>query len=429
MENEVLETKNRNRNYKKIIVIILLTVILLGVLLGCFFAFKFIFPTDKDLFLMVHINAFDDENEDVEIFTKKTDISLDFDEGFASKNAVDVVKSISISTKNTQLSDDKSSYDFNMQFLGKDFLTFSAVTDEEKEFLTVPELINETYSADGTDEILSVLLGSEKADDKDILEGVDVDRVAKYLKEYGSDLYNNIHKNAFTSVKKDDVKIITFKDNVNRMFYSIANEMKDDTEFRDFLYEQTSIIYSNFNAKYPYAGTLLTIPEKADYDKDYEETFDNFIKDIENREITITTHVIGKKLISETIKISDNDEVVYDISYDQKNVEFIQYKDSLENMHYSSLTEFDGSKKVNKTVLTIDLNEMTKVQIDGQKKASIIINSITDTNITEKIAVPENYIEISSLSNEDKEKIKETAGENVTSLLTSFTLSLLFLVN
>lgn len=421
-----METKPKNKSGKKIIFIILAVILVLCIAAGGFFAFKYVFPSDKDLFLIAHANLLNKDEKEISVYKKNIDLSFDFDGEFLTKKAVDTVKSITVSTESIQL-EDRSAYDFNMQFLNKEFLSFSNVKNEETEFLTVPQLMEETYAANDVDDILSILLGSESAADIDIFEGVNKEKLKEYLKKYGTELYDNIPANSFTKTQSDTGKILTFKDSVNRMLYDIVNEIKNDIELRDFLYEQTSIVYTNFNAKFPYAGTLLTVPEKSEYDENYKESLDEFIKSIENAEIEIVTHIEGKKIISETIKILDEDGLLYDISYDENDVDFIQYKDSLENIHYSYTKKIEGTKTHKNTVFTIDVNEWTKEQADGQKNFSVVIDTTTDTNVTEKITIPENYINVMSLTEEEKTAIQETAGKNLTELLTSFTLTLLML--
>lgn len=426
MEIEVSENKSKNNNGKKIVFIILTTILVLCAVVGGFFAFKYIFPSDKDMFLMAHANLLEKNNE-LNKYTKDTTISLDFNENFFNQNAVDTVKSLSVSTKSVHLEENVSALDFDMQFLNKTLLSFSSIKCNEKEFLQVPQLSEETYAADAVDDILCILLGSESADDRELFEGVDRETFEEYLKKYGSKLYENIPKSSFVSAKGNNEKVITFSDSVNRMLYDIAAEIRNDIEFRDFLYEQTSIVYTNCNEKFPYAGTLLTVPEKSEYDKNYNETFDEFIKSIENAHIEIVTHISQKRIVSETIKITDNDELLYDISYDENAVDFIQYKDSLENIHYSYTKEIEGTKTYKNTVFKIDVNEWTKEQSTGQKNMSIIIDTEIDENVTEKIVVPDNYVDVASLTEEEKTNIQETASKNLTEILTSFTLTLLLL--
>ena len=211
------------------------------------------------------------------------------------------------------------------------------------------------------------------------------------------------------------------------MLYDIINEIKGDAELRNFLYEQMSTVYGNCNAKFPYGGTLLTMPDKRDFDKDYEESLNDFVKSIENAEIVITSYINNRKILRETIKITEDEQSLYDISYDSEKVDFIKYKDSLENIRYSKFVEKKGTVTKNHTVLTIDINEWTKEQSDEQKNVSIIIDSLKDENVTEQIIIPEKAINIQSLTEEEKTELQETVSENITSLLTSLTLSLLFL--
>ena len=427
MEKEDIQTKHENKKLKKALLIFLAAILVLCFAVGGFFALKYVFPSDKDLFLLAHRSLFSSETESPDVYQKDTNLSFELSGGFNSPKAVDTVESISVSTKNTHFGEDKSSYNFNMQFLNKDFLSFVNVSNGEKEILTIPQLIDKSYASNDAEEVLSMLLGSEAAKDKDIFDGVDKEGFEKYLRKYSTKLYDNIPNSAFTSVKENGEKVITFKDNANRLLYDVVNEIKSDTLLRDFLYEQTSIIYTNINEKFPYAGTLLTIPVRAEYEESYSETLSDFIKEIENAEITAIARIEGKKLIGESVKITQGAEPAFDISYDDDSLNFVQYKDSKEHIHYSSQSKTEGTKTQKNTVFSIDINEWTKEQSATQKIMSIAINSTLDTVVDEEFVAPVDYTDISLLTDEDKTTIQETVSENVTELLASFTLALLFL--
>ena len=131
--------------------------------------------------------------------------------------------------------------------------------------------------------------------------------------------------------------------------------------------------------------------------------------------------------MSETIKITEGEELLYDVSYDSQKVNFIKYKNSLENIRYLTTEEEEGTVKKKHTEFTIDINEWTKEKSNEQKNISLIIDSSKDENVTEQILIPEKTIDIQSLTEEEKTELQEKVSENLSGLLTSFTLSLLFL--
>ncbi len=427
MEKEILETKHKSKKTKKIILVILATVLAVCVVAGGFFAFKYIFPSDKDLFLIAHTNIFSGGKTSVDVYTKDTSLSFELKGDFTSQKAVDTVKSISVLTRNTHFGEGKSTFDFNMQFLNKEFLSFVNADDGEKEILSVPRLIETSYAASDAEEVLSMLLGSDSAKDIDILEGIDKATFDQYLKNYGTKLYNNLPDNAFSAAKDSDIKTITFTDDVNRMLYDIVTEIRSDNEFCSFLYGQTSIIYTNINGKFPYAGTLLTIPSESEFEENYNKSLDDFVKNIENAKITAKARIQGRKLLSENIKVTNGNETLYDVSYDNGNIDFIQYKESKEHIHYTTSAIVEETKTHRNTVFSIDVNEWTKQQIEGQKIVSVIIDSVLDTSVTEEYSAPTEYIDITTLTEAEKVEIQETVSENVTELIASFTLALLFL--
>ena len=428
MESEVKDTKIKSRRWKKNLLIIISVFVGIGVLAGAFFAFKYFFPSDKELFIRAHIKAFAQKDESPSVYSKKSKLSFDLQGDFTSAKAVDTVKSITVSTQDTRVDEMSSKYDFSMEFLGKKFLSFEKTSHNGIDALSIPQLTENVYASDRVENVLQMLFGSEQtAENIGIMDGVDREKLNDYLKEYGKMLYNNMPDSSFSSVKENDVKVVTFTTDADRLFYETADSMRTNTELSEFLYSQVSVIYDNINKKYPYAGTLLTVPEREEFLKGYNDFFEEFIKNTENRRIVATARIEGRELLGCIISVTENGVAEYDIAYGGKATKFVQYKEGNAHIAYTSEESRDGTRTDKHTKFSIDVNEYTKEIAKGQKIVSVIVDSSTDTAVTEKLSVPEKYTDISTMSEEEKTQVAQTVSENMTEMITGLTLALLFL--
>ena len=427
MENEIFDIKPKNKIWKKLVLTVLVVIVFAGAIVGGYFGYKYLFPTDKELFFMSHLNSFDSVYKEVpEQFYKtgKTTISTEGD--FTSQKAAKRFSTTEILTENLKLSDDKTKYDFKMNFLGNDIITTNAVKVGETEVFSFPQLAEKSYGADSYHDVLSVLTGSDKAEDKELLDGVDKEQFELYLKKYLKKLYENLPDSDFASQKDGDTKTITLKTDLNRAIFDIVTEIKNDFELREFLYNQNVIVKTNINKKYAFLGTLIKIPDKDEYDENYEESIDEFIEDIENSIITITIKVDKKrKITSEEIKITSDEKEQWSLSYDENHFSYTGYKDDLLMLKYDTKSDTNGTVTDKETTIIFDVNDYTKEISDKQKMVTLNTVSKMDTNVSGEIVLPDDYIDIRKISGEEKQKITEEASKNFVTLLATLTMELL----
>lgn len=427
MKNENTDIKPKNKISKKLILTVLIIVLLACALVGGYFIYKNLFPADKELFFMSHANSLDSvKQEEPEQFFKTNKTTITTEGDFTSKKAAKRFSTTEILTDNLKLADDKTEYNFKMNFLGNDVITTKAVKVGDTEVFSFPQLAEKSYGADSYYDILSVLTGSEKAEDKDMLDGVDKEQFEIYLKKYIKKLYENLPDSDFTSQKDGDVKTITLKSDLNRAIFDITNEIKNDSELRDFLYNQDVIIKTNINKKYAFFGTIIKIHDKDEYNENYEKSISEFIEDIEDSVLVMIIKVNkDRKIISEDIVISNNEKVQWSLSYDKNHFSYEGYEDDLLMLKIDAKTSTKGAITDKETNITLDINDYTKEISDKQKMVTLNIVSKMDTNVSGNIVLPDDYIDMRKMSVEEKQEITEEASRNFMTLLATLTMELL----
>lgn len=419
----------KNKIFKKLIIYVLLAILLIGVIVGGYFLFKYLFPSDKELFVIAHANTIEQSSQktEPERFTNTTDVSLKAEGGFNSKDAVKAFESLHLKLDNTKYEENKTTYDVALTLGNKEMLTSSAVKSGDTEVFTIPQLVDKKYASNTFGDVLSLLLGSENAEDVDIMQDVDKVKLTEYLKKYLKDVYNNVPDSSFTSEKDGDIKIITLDADINRTLYDTVMAIKNDTELRDFLYAESSKVCENINKKFPYAGELTSMPEKEEYDKNYEESLDKYIKDIENSRIVAKIKVNKDRvIIQEDIKVASGDMVQQLLSFSDKHFCLEAYEGDNILIKYNQISEKAETITEKTTNVTFDVNDMTKEKSETEQKLIILtFNSVTDTNVSSEFVMADNYEDIRNMSDEDKKKITESASGNFVSLVATLTLELL----
>lgn len=427
MENENVVITPKKKTWKKVLLIVLTIVVFAVIVFGGYCLYKYAFPTDKEMFVQAHANLFKelDEDEEPGRFTNTTNISVEASGDFTSKKNAEIFETISVILENTKLSEENTEYNVTVNFLDQVFLTSNAVKSGDTEVLTIPQLSETSYGAESYEDVLTMLLGSEKAEDVEIFDGVDEDKFEDYANKYAIKIYNNVPDSDFSSQKITDGKVITLKSALDRVLYNTLNEIKNDKELRDFMYEQTKIVSNNINKKYPYAGNIVNVPGKDEYYENYEKNIDDFIKNIENSELCITTEIDGRrKIVKENIVILNNGKEQSVISYMPEEFHFVSYKEDVTTMEIVSSNSKNGTITNKKTIISFDINDFTKEKSEEQKMIKIVSDSITDTNVTKEIIMPETFKDIRGMNDNEKAKITEEASKNFVSLIASVTLEL-----
>ena len=88
MNNETINDKPKKRIWKKLILMVLILVAFACAVVGGYLAYKYFFPTDKELFFISHINSFDSiEQEEPEPYFKTNKTTITTEGDFTSQKA------------------------------------------------------------------------------------------------------------------------------------------------------------------------------------------------------------------------------------------------------------------------------------------------------------------------------------------------------
>ena len=361
-----------------------------------------------------------------EFYTRRTDISFETEGDFTNQNAAEAFDTFKIylcDEKESELSD---RYTVGIDFAGRRFFDSEVVKNGETEVFTVPQLADASYASDSYSDVLSLLLGSEKPQDIEFYDNIDKEGFKEYYGKYLKRLYDNIPENDFLVIDENGTKTLTLETNFNRLVYEILSDAKNDNELRDFTYEQKKILYDNVNNKIPYAGTLLTLEDKTKFDEKFNEDISKFITDTENSKLKIVAQICDRKIVKETIEIRNDKEVQFLLEFSKDDLKIINVDNGKTKLDLNIKTVNDESGYSKNTEITFDINDFTKEKSTEQKLLTYISEQRTDTDTVPKIDIPEEFVDIRSMSDEEKGKITETASKKFTEMLTTLTFELFF---
>lgn len=424
MENDVLKRKS----FKKPVLITLVSILLICVIIGGWFLYRYLFPTDKELFVLSHANTieYSFDKDEPEQFYNTTNVYFSSNEEINSQRSEKMLNTTKLFFENIKLSDDRQEYNMRVNFMDNELLTANAVEFDEIEVLTIPQLADTSYGADSYEDVLSLLFGSDNAKDIEIFENTDEKQAEMYLKKYLNNVYNSVPESDFTSHDENGFKVLSLRTDLNRTLYNTLTEIKNDIAFRKFSYEQYKIICENVNKKIPYAGTLIIVPEEDEYNENYEKKIDAFIKNIENATLSVTAKINKKRqIVEETISILRNEKEQYFVSYTEKAFAVKAYQNDDVLFEINSDSAQNGETSSKKTEISFDINDILKEDKAQSQMITMTVDSLTNTDVTKDITLPENYVDIRTISEEEKTEITSKASENFMALVASLTLELI----
>lgn len=406
-------------NIKRLLIITAVIIILAGILVSGWFVFRYLFPSNKELLLLANVNTYNyaQEKDDLGSFTKKTDISFATDGDFTSSTATGAFDTIKISFSNEVKDEEMSKYDVAIDFMGNSFFDCETIKNVDVEVLSAPQLADKSYAADSYSEVLSLLLGSEKPQEIDLYDGIDKEGLKERYGEYLKRVYINIPDGDAILSKNGGKKNIELKTDLNRLLFEVLTDIKNNLELIDFTYDQKAILYENINKKFPYAGTLLTIESKDEFREKFVESIDVFMKDTEESVVVICAEIEKRKIIRESIEIKNNTEQQFYAEYSKDSINVVKFDKgkTFFELNTSNVTE-DG-KSFKKTVVAVDVNDMTKEKSQEQKIVTITFETEIDTTYVPDIRMPVDYEDIRLMSPEEKESITQTASKKFMELI------------
>ena len=421
MENTNIAKKSKKKMWKKILLISLITVFVAGIAVGGYFLYKYLFPTDKELFIIACENTLEDlkNSKEPERFKNTSVLTFDTEGEFSNPKASDALGTAAVTVDMTKTAKDKKQCNISIDFLDSEFLTAQYTKVGNTEALSIPQLAEGSFCADSYLDILSLVLGSAKSTDVDLTEGFDEKQLEKYYDKYTKKLYKNIPDADFSSKESGNIKIITLKTDLDRAAYDVLTEMKNDKEFCNFLYEQTNLVANNIKRKHPYLSVFISVPQKSEFSQNYKANIDNLIKSIENAEITITINVNKERRIEKTqLKITDNGKEIFSLIRSPQQFDVLVNGEDKMLFKLESTTIENGSITEQNTTLSFDVNDLTKEKTETPKLVLVNLNSKTDTNVSQEINLPQDCTDIRTAPQEVKDNITKQASEKFVEVLT-----------
>lgn len=423
MEDKNIEIKPKKKMWKKVLIYTLLGILTLGILAGGFVLYKYLFPTDKELFFYAIKNSLSDtaESAEPEKFLEKTVVSVDTEGDFTVKKTAEALGSVELISETLKTSNESKKTNISFNFLESELISSEYVKAGDDAYLKIPMLSDDGYIADDYSDILALITGSKEAADIEITDGLDKVTFEEYTKKYIKMLYKNIPGEDFSSQKKGDIKVVTLKSDANRALYDVLKELRDDKEFCNFLYSQESIIVNNFKEKHPYIGSFVSLPDKTEFSEQYVKNIDDFIKNIEDAEITVTLDINKDRRIEKTqISISSGGKLLYKINHSSKETDIEIYSNDKLLVKITSDMVSESTVTNRNTAIIFDVNDFTKEKSENPKIVTLNIATETDTNVTQKITVPKDYIDIRKISDGAKEDITSQASKKFMMMIAGF---------
>ncbi len=420
----------KRRKTKRVVFVVFMTVVSIVVLTGAFFTYKYFFPSDKQLFSLAHYNTFQDrvKAETVTRYAKTTDVELTVGDGVTDPQMAKALNGLSAHTDYLQQSETQSRNDFTLKFMGGDLIAAKSVKDGGVTVFSSPQMADAAYAGNSTGEILSVLLNAQGVNtNRNILEGVDREGFSKFLKKYGLKLYSDLPNTAFSSVKINGTTTVRLSAKAVQLFSGIVGQLRADSELKSFLYTQRQQIVKNMNEVYEPSALLLSGISQSEFDRSYLECLDSFLANMahSNAEVELTAKINKHRRVeSETLKISIDGVPAAELALNGGGtVHAAAFKED-----GSVLFRFEKDAQTTGTVT----NSVTSVLLDtaqsGQEPKTIQLSVTSATNQAvpqTEIHLPEQFVELSSLSMEERQGLANEVNQRLTGVFTRAALGFL----
>lgn len=409
----------KSKTLKRTVFILVTGVLFFSLLVSGYFFYKYLFPTDKELFLIAHKNTLELLVNEPENFKKTKNISFlteTLNGEFVEDNEKEI-SPLSFDIDGTEYRGN-SEYNISVNLNEKDILKSTKVEIDDTEVLTIPKLSDKNLASDSYEEILSLLLGDDVYKNIDISERIDEEQFKKYLLKYSKKIYENIPEESFVLTKSGTVKQIKLNVNLSDAVHGVLEEIKEDLAFREFMYEQNKALAENINKKYPYTTEFIKVADKEEYFKNFNQRIDEFIKKTKNSTVRVQTLIDDKRVIlEENMTVEDEKYEQLTLYYSEKAFSTVYYDKYDTVFSLYSKKELNGSKTSEKTQVSFNITENREQGINPQKMFRMIVESTTDTDGLKEIVLPDKYFNIKDMSAEEKNEIRRTAKERLNSII------------
>lgn len=412
----------KSKSAKRFFLILLTVIVSIAVLLFAFLTYTYLFPSDKQLFVLAHYNRLRDElgKNTEEVFSNQTEVSLSIDDGVSESQIQQALNGMSVRADYVQLSKEQNKLDFALNFMGGDFITAERVTNGGVTVFSSPQMTDVPYSGNSVGEILSVLLGAQNVNtDKKLSDGVDRESFLKYCKKYGFKLYFNVPDAVFSSAETNGISTVTLSAKGSRLFSGIVRQIRADDGLKSFLYAQREQIVKNINEMYAPSELLISSMSEAAFEESYSEALDAFLADLAHSDTEVEiVAVIGKhrRVESETLTVSERGVPKLRISYENDIVGAVVYKED-GNVLFRLDQERQTADTVTNTVRQISF-DTAKSGVEP-KMVTVSMQSTADTKPSNiDIRLPKDYVDVSALDEEARQALAEEVNQRLSGVLT-----------
>ncbi len=422
-----MKTSNQKKqsqqiNRKKILKICICVLVGVTLLVMGTVSYLYFFPTGKLLFAWTHYNLLEDvwNMKEPERYSRALDMDLDISGDLSGAKLLGLLDATSIHVNETKWEKKTADAELALRYNGADILNAEYSVRGDKAVFHAPQLSKDTYSGESVGEIVTLLMGKQGLDaEKSVSDGVNRGGLKQYILSYGLEWFRSVPDGAFSKKSEHNNKKIILSGKTSKLVSPILKKMKHDTSLRSFLYRQRDKIADNLHSIY--AGTKEMMPKmtESEFYAHYAETLDQMIRDMEAEDTDLQVETIVNKkrrIVRESAQITKNGETLFSCTLDEDgNCALWMAKDGETVLDMKNEVKKDGPETYTTFFLAAgDKKDETK-QYFGVKA-----NAITNTTVTEEaLPLAEEYLDLKSLSAEEKQEIAEDADKRFIKLLAS----------
>ena len=356
--------------------------------------------------------------ENPERYSRTLDMDLDLSGDLSGAKLLGLLDATSIHAKEVRWEKTAADTEMALRYNGADILQAEYSVRKDTALFHSPQLSKDTYGGENVGEIVTLLLGKQGVDaEKSVSDGVNHGGLKRYILSYGLEWFRSVPGGVFSKKTEKNNQKIILSGKTSELVSPILKKMKNDASLRSFLYRQRDKVATNLHSIY--AGTKEIVPEmtEAEFNEQFGELLEQMINDMEseNTDLRVET-VVNKKrrIVQESAQITKNGEMLFSCTLDENgNCTLWAAKEGTPVLDMKNAVQKEGTETHVAFFLAAgDEDDETKQYVGIKAEA------VTDTFVTEEVLpLPEEYIDLRSLSAEEKQEIAEDADKRLLKLL------------
>lgn len=441
-EKENIETERQFQKAKKkrawLRIIPWIFAAVFAILIGIFgyLAIRYFFPSNKDLLVISHAKTIraSEKVKTPEMFFKTTDTRLNLEGDYTTPKLVNALNTVAFHTENLHLSDTEGMYETTLNFMGSDVLKTKSISRDGKHILSSDELLDVPVNGKTSKEVPHLILAEQGIHpDTNLLDGMGKEIWKDYLVSYGMKLYKILPDEVISVKETKNGKTITVSADAERVLSGVVSELYQDYGFKQFLYKEREKLSENSDELFLGMSVLMPVMTLSEFEKEYDRALAEFLTDITENEVKLqlVTEIDNDRCaVSDTFSLVKNGKEMLHFYWNRNgSFEVIPYnEDGTFVYELKNEKRTENGIEYGKVTYSTDVREFTKTSELDAKYFSVIVESKKDYNVKNRTVdkLPKDYIEFSSLSEEEQEKLIEDSGARVKSITTSLTLGVIF---